>query len=54
MGAAELREKLHSYINIADERYLQAIYVLIEKDISTGYEYDAATLKELEVRRAEY
>ena len=30
MEVAVLREKIHKYINIADERHLSAIYLLIE------------------------
>jgi hypothetical protein len=41
-----LRERLHEYINIADEQHLTAIYVLVEDNIpETGSEkYDQATL----------
>ena len=35
--AASLRDKLHRYIDIADEQKLQAIYVLLENDIDHRY-----------------
>jgi uncharacterized protein (DUF2336 family) len=35
--AASLRDKLHQYIDVADEQKLQAIYVLLEDDIDHKY-----------------
>lgn len=32
-----LREKLHHYIDVADEQKLQAIYVLLEEEIDWHY-----------------
>jgi hypothetical protein len=51
-----LREKLHEYINIADEQHLSAIYVLVEDNIPFSGEdkYDEATLKMLDQRRADH
>ncbi len=41
-----LRERLHEYINVADEKHLNAIYVLVKDKIpETGSEkYHEATL----------
>ena len=33
MKSAELREKLHSYIDTAQEKKLQAIYTMVEEEI---------------------
>lgn len=54
MSITELREKLHEIIDRADEKYLRAIYVLLGKEINSGYEYDEATLQQLYERREEY
>lgn len=32
-----LRDKLHQYIDVADEYKLQALYVLLEVEIDRGY-----------------
>lgn len=38
MGASEIREKLHQYIDLADERKIEAIYIMLEDDIASyGY-----------------
>ena len=36
-SASSLRDKLHHYIDIADEQKLQAIYVLLEDEIDWSY-----------------
>ena len=35
--ATSLRDKLHQYIDVADEQKLQAIYVLLEDEIDWNY-----------------
>ena len=35
--ASNLRDKLHQYIDVADEQKLQAIYVLLEDEIDYKY-----------------
>jgi len=35
--ATSLRDKLHHYIDVADEQKLQAIYVLLEEEIDWHY-----------------
>jgi hypothetical protein len=35
MSDINLKEKLHHYIDIADEKKLAAIYTLVEEDIAT-------------------
>ena len=53
MEAAVLREKLHEYINTADEQHLTAIYVLVEDNIPASDDeiYDKATMDMLYERR---
>lgn len=54
MSRSDLRDKLHEYIDKADDRHLEAIYVLLEREINSGYVLDEETIKELDRRRAEY
>jgi hypothetical protein len=46
---ADLRQKLHQYIDVAGEDKLQAIYVLLEDDIE--YTYGQEDIAELQRRR---
>ena len=39
-SASSLRDKLHQYIDIADEQKLNAIYVLLEEEIDWSYSTD--------------
>ena len=53
MDVLVLREKLHDYINSADEQHLSAIYVLVEDNIrQTDNEiYDESTMNMIYQRR---
>ena len=51
MTVSTLRKKLHEYIDTADERHLEAIFVLVEKEIETAYSYDKETIDMLHKRR---
>lgn len=51
MNTAAIREQLHEYIDHADDRHLEAIYVLLERDINAANEYDPATLAMFYQRR---
>jgi hypothetical protein len=46
-----LRSRLHEYIERTDERHLAAIFVLVEGDGDSTYQYDAATIEMLHSRR---
>lgn len=35
MGTNAIREKLHQYIDAADERKIQAIYIILEDEIAS-------------------
>ncbi len=48
-----LRNKLHEYIDIADERKLKAIYVMLEQEIE-GSSYSPQTIEEFHKRRNNY
>ena len=54
MDSAAIRTKLHEYIERADDRHLEAMYVLLESKPVTAYEYDEDTLQMVSERREEY
>lgn len=51
MDTATLKGRLHAYIDQADNKHLEAIYLLLEKELEPTYQYDAATLELLYKRR---
>lgn len=55
MDVMELREKLHEYIETADEQHLSAIYTLVGNRTSSesdeDYVFDEETMKMLYERR---
>ena len=51
MEAAAIRAKLHECIDQADTKHLEALYLLLEKELDPNYKYDAATLDMLYKRR---
>ena len=56
MTTAAIREKLHEYINHADDKKVEAIYTLVESEIDEKYEWweDKGFLEELDRRVADY
>jgi hypothetical protein len=52
MTTAAIREKLHEYINIADDRKIAAIYTMVENEIVEKYDLwaDEDFLKEIDDR----
>ena len=56
MEANELREKLTEYIQVADEKKLEAIYTLLEDEIEGEYKWyeDEAFVAELDERVRRY
>jgi hypothetical protein len=47
-----LRNRLHEYIERADERHLTAIYVLVDgQEGDVSHKYDASTIEMLHSRR---
>jgi len=55
MTTSKLREKLHNYLEVADETKIKAIYTLMEEEIEeTLVEYSNELKKELDVRLSDY
>jgi hypothetical protein len=56
MNTATIREKLHDYIRIADDKKLKAIYVMVEEEINDTepVNYTPALKSELDRRVANY
>jgi hypothetical protein len=50
-NTGSLREKLHHYIDIADEQKLQAIYVLLEEHIEKEHVYSKEEIEMFYERR---
>ena len=51
MESASIRSKLHEYIDLADERKLEAMYVLLENDMDLENRYTASDIALLHERR---
>ena len=51
MDTVMIKGRLHEYIERADDKHLEAIYILLEKEITTSYQYDKASLDMLYARR---
>ena len=54
MTLAAVKEKLHSYIDHADDKKVKAMYTLVESDIEPDYEFTDADMEELDRRRDDY
>ncbi len=56
MKTSEIREKLHDYISVADEKKVKAIYTIVQADINEEYDpwHDKEFISELEERSTEY
>lgn len=53
METAEIREKLHQYIDLADERKIEAIYIMLEDEI-ISYGYNKEEIELFHARRDEH
>ncbi len=55
MKTVELKQKLHEYIDSAEEKKLKAIYTMVEDEIEPPYNYlsDEDFIKELHERISE-
>lgn len=51
MESTSIRQKLHDYIDIADDKKLEAMYVILQTDIENGSLYDESTIARFHARR---
>ena len=55
MTTNAIRQKLHSYLEVADDKKVKAMYVMMEGDIEeSAVEYSDEFKKELDTRYADY
>ena len=55
MDTATIRQQLHKYLEVADDKKVKAIYTIIEKDIrENDFEYPEELKNELDNRYKEY
>lgn len=50
MSSAQIRQRLHDYIDIAEDKKLKAIYTLLQDDIDDGYQLTEEQKAELDRR----
>jgi hypothetical protein len=50
----DIKQRLHHYIDIADEKKLQAIYTILEDEIEGDYFYTEAEMKMFYDRRQKH
>ncbi len=55
MSTAVIRQKIHNYLEVADDKKVKAIYMMMEDEIEeTVSEYSEEFKRELDKRYAEY
>jgi len=55
MDTAAIRQQLHNYLEVADDKKIKALYTIIEKDIQENeFEYSDELKSELDNRYSEY
>ena len=55
MSTSAIRQKLHSYLEVANDKKIKAIYTMMEEDIEkSAVEYTDDFKKELDRRYADY
>ena len=55
MTTAAIRQKLHNYLEVADDKKVKAIYAIIEQEIEeSAVDYTDTFKKELDSRYADY
>ena len=50
MSSAQIRQRLHDYIDIVEDKKLKAIYTLLQDDINDGYQLTEEQKAELDRR----
>ena len=55
MSTGSIRQKLHSYLEVADDKKVKAMYIMLEEDIKeSAVEYTEELKEELDKRYADY
>lgn len=55
MGTSQIRQRLHNYLEVADDKKIKALYAIMEDNINeASVEYTAEFTKELDKRYADY
>ena len=55
MDTVTIRQQLHNYLEVADDKKINALYTIIEKDIQESeFEYPDELKNELDKRYSEY
>lgn len=54
MAALQIKETLHEYIDSADDKKLEAIYIILKDSIDPAFEYNKDELAAIHARRNEY
>jgi len=54
MQSVQIRQKLHEYIDMADEKKLEAIYTVLKDGIDIDYNYTPDELSAIYNRRDKY
>lgn len=55
MPTGSIRQKLHSYLEVADDKKVKAMYIMLEDDIKeSAVEYTDELKEELDKRYADY
>ena len=54
MSSAQIRQRLHDYIDIAEDKKLKAIYTLLQDHINDGYQLTEEQKAELDRRLNDY
>ena len=54
MRIVKIKQQLHGYVDSADAKKLKALYILLENDITKGYQFTENQKKELDKRYDDY
>jgi len=54
MTNAAIRQQLHQYIDVTDDKKVEALYILLQQDIESQYTYTTEEINMLHERAEEY
>lgn len=54
MTSAAIRQQLHQYIDLTDDKKIEALYVLLQNDMDPQYAYTSEELNMLHERAEQY